>query len=127
MRLLIDSHVFLWMLFAPERLGARAVDAIDRADAVSLSVASLWELALKHAKGELPHAPGELAEGVDELSLNELPIRRRHLSMLNEIELPHGDPFDGMLVAQARVDSLTLVTADRPLLASPYATLDARR
>lgn len=60
------------------------------------------------------------------LGLDEVPISRRHLIALPDVALPHGDPFDALPVAQAEADGLALVTADRLLLDSPYATLDAR-
>jgi PIN domain nuclease of toxin-antitoxin system len=127
MRLLVDTHVFLWLLYAPERLGPQTVDAVSHADSVALSIASLWELALKHGKGKLPHDPAELSEGADALNLDELALSRAHLRALQNVVLPHGDPFDALLVAQATAEGRTLMTADRLLLGSEYATVDARR
>lgn len=127
MRLLIDSHVFAWLLFAPEPIGPAALAAIDSAERVMLSTASLWELTLKSAKGRLPHSPADLVEGVAVLGVEELAIEHRHLRALPDVDLPHGDPFDALLSAQATTDELVLLTADRVLLDSAYATLDVRR
>ncbi|MFT3877461.1 MAG: type II toxin-antitoxin system VapC family toxin [Propioniciclava sp.] len=126
MKLLIDSHVYLWLLFAPESLGREALRALDDADEVLLSTVSLWELTLKSAKGKLPHDATELMAGVAALGVRELPIEHRHLLALPNVALPHRDPFDAMLVAQASVDQSCLLTADGYLLGSEYTTLDAR-
>jgi PIN domain nuclease of toxin-antitoxin system len=126
-RLLIDSHVFVWLLFAPSPVGPDARSAIDSAERVVLSTVSLWELTLKSARGKLPHPPAELTRGVAALGVEELPIEHRHLETLPEIVLPHGDPFDALLIAQSRADDLVLMTADRTLLGSSYPTIDVRR
>lgn len=126
MRLLIDSHVLLWTLYLPVKIGPQARDALSAADSVAISMASLWELALKFTKGRLQHSPAALAMGVGTLGLDELGVGHRHLLKIAELQLPHSDPFDVMLIAQAEADGLTLVTADRALLASPYSTLNAR-
>jgi PIN domain nuclease of toxin-antitoxin system len=127
MRLLLDSNAFLWLLYTPEVLGGSARTVIAAADTASVSTATLWEFAIKHAKGKLPHPPADLAAGCDALGLDELPVARRHLVALADVVLPHADPFDTLLVAQAMMDGLTLVTADAKLLASGYRTIDARR
>lgn len=128
MRLLIDSHVLLWTLYLPVKIGPQARDALSAADSVAISMASLWELAIKFTKGRLQHSPAALAMGVGTLGLDELGVGHRHLPKITELQLqlPHSDPFDVMLIAQAEADGLTLVTADRALLASPYSTLNAR-
>lgn len=127
MRLLIDSHVLVWSQFVPERIGEEATDALMAADEVLVSMASLWELAVKYGKGRLTHSPGQLMMGIGEAGFTELPVAHRHIIKLPFVELGHGDPFDAMLVAQGMSENLTLVTADRALLASTYPTLDARR
>lgn len=127
MRLLIDSHVLVWSQFVPDRVGEAASEALVTADEVLVSLASLWELAIKHSKGRLVHSPGQLTMGIGEAGFTELSVEHRHIIKLPFVTLAHGDPFDAMLVAQAISDDLTLVTADRALLASAYPTLDARR
>lgn len=124
--ILLDSHVFIWSVFSPDRLGARARAAIEGASALHVSTATLWELAIKFRIGRFVHPPSSLVDELGELGADELPISHRHLAVLPEIEIAHGDPFDAMLLAQAHSDSLVLVTADRALLSSGYATLDAR-
>lgn len=127
MRFLLDSHVLVWLLFAPEMVGAEAKRALESAEQASISTVSLWELTLKHAKGRLPHSPEQLTAGVATVGAEELAIGHRHLVSLPQVELPHGDPFDAMLIAQSHTDGLTLLTADRHLLSSRYATMDVRR
>lgn len=127
MRLLIDSHVMLWCLYEPERLGRSAREAVDAAEDAAVSLASLWELAIKYAKGRLVYSPGQVTMGIGEAGVTELSVEHRHIIKLPFVTLAHRDPFDAMLVAQAISEDLTLVTADRALLASAYPTLDARR
>jgi PIN domain nuclease of toxin-antitoxin system len=127
MKVLIDSHVFVWLLFAPNLVGPEARSAIDSAEREVLSTASLWELTLKSVRGRLPHPPADLTRGVAVLGVEELPFEHRHLETLPEITLPHGDPFDALLIAQSRADDLVLMTADRTLLGSSYPTIDVRR
>ncbi|MEA4945607.1 MAG: type II toxin-antitoxin system VapC family toxin [Propionicimonas sp.] len=127
MRLLVDAHVFLWMLLAPAELGTHARRAITKAESASLSTVSLWELTLKFCKGRLPHSPSELTAGAAALHLDELAIEHRHLVALPSVALPQADSFDRLLAAQATTDGLQLMTADRLLLASDVPTIDARR
>ena len=126
MNLLLDSNAFLWLLFAPGSIGDGARLAIESATEVRVSVVTLWELTLKASKGKLPHHPDELVRGVEALGARELAIEHRHLLMLPGIELPHGDPFDALLIAQAHADDLVLLTADRVLLASDDTTMNVR-
>lgn len=126
MEVLLDSHVLLWALFSPHHVGPQTVDLLGAAESVRISTASLWELAITFAKGRLPHSPAQLAAGVEALGAAELSVAHRHLVALPDVDLPHGDPFDTMLIAQSHTDGLTLVTADHLLLASAYDTFDAR-
>lgn len=127
MRLLIDSHVLVWSQFVPDQIGKTASQTLEAADEVLVSLASLWELSIKYSKGRLVHSPGQLTMGIGESGFTELAVEHRHIVKLPFVALKHGDPFDTMLVAQAMSEDLTLVTADRALLASAYPTLDARR
>lgn len=126
MKLLLDSHLLLWLLYEPRLVTPAVREALAAAAEVSVSVVSLWELALKHRAGKLPHGPQELRSGVERLNLVVTPLLMPHVVQAAQIELPHQDPFDLMLVAQCRVGRLQLVTADRMILAAGYDTLDAR-
>jgi PIN domain nuclease of toxin-antitoxin system len=115
-RVLIDTQCWLWWTAAPDRLGRRASDLIAEArHACYFSAASSWEIAIKVSLGKLKlpepprrYVPGRLAEqGIDALAVE-------HVHALRVAELPplHADPFDRLLVAQAQVERMTLLTAD---------------
>ena len=126
MTLLIDSHVLIWVLYEPAKIGTAAADSIHAARRVAISVVSFWELTLRHLKGKLPYAPQELVRGATVLNLATLELRSEHVPRLADVNLSHGDPFDRMLVAQALAENAVLMTADRNLLESKYETLAAR-
>lgn len=113
MRLLLDSQVVLWSLECPERLAEEARTAItDPMNAVDVSVASLWELAIKQSIGKLK-VDGDLREHLMRQSFSELPVRGDHALAVRDLPLHHRDPFDRLLIAQAICEGLTIVTADR--------------
>ncbi len=116
MHLLLDSHALLWALHDPARLTPAAREVIsDRRRPVYFSAASAWELALKSSKGKLTLPPGWLSEA-ESMGFLELPITAH--DALESARLPwhHADPFDRLLVSQARVRGLQLATRD-PMLA----------
>jgi PIN domain nuclease of toxin-antitoxin system len=112
MELLIDSHVVLWWL-GDERLSDEAGRAIaDRSNLVCVSAASLWEINAKRALGKLTF-DGDLAQGIRNVGFEELPLRWAHAERQLILPAHHRDPFDRMLIAQALVEGLTLVSRDR--------------
>ena len=111
MRLLLDTHVLIWW-DAGERLAAKAVQAIRAADQVYVSAASGWEIAIKASLGRL-ETERRVAEAVAESGFEELPVRLAHTEGVQELAWHHRDPFDRLLIAQARAERLTLVTRDR--------------
>ncbi len=112
MRLLIDSHALLWHVLDDSRLGPIPTEAIEATDAeVLVSIASLWEIAIKSALGKL-NAPDDLPERVQALGFELLPITAEHAWRVRELPHHHGDPFDRVLIAQAQTDSLPIVTTD---------------
>lgn len=125
MRLLLDTHTTIWVFSAPHLLSARARNAISAGEnEVFVSVVSPWEIAIKRSKRKLP-APEDLGDAVENHRFQLLPVLLRHTEAIDSLPNHHGDPFDRMLVAQAIVDELTLVTADRVLRRYPVATLPA--
>jgi PIN domain nuclease of toxin-antitoxin system len=124
MRLLLDTHVLLWLLSDPDRIEQRARRNIeDTGNTVLLSAVSTWEIATKHALGKLalPEPPEALlARAARELQSTELPITGRHALISASLPKHHNDPFDRLLVAQAIVDQAVLATGDGKL--RPYAT-----
>lgn len=115
MRVLLDTHVLLWSLEAPERIGGDARRIFeDRAAVVVVSVASVWEIAIKKRRGQLS-APDDLPEIVSALGHEVLEIRMEHAWQVGTLPLHHRDPFDRLLVAQAQVEDIPLITHDRQL------------
>jgi len=115
MRLLLDSHVLLGWLQGSDGLSAKAIMSIrSRHNDVFVSVATLWQLAIKQSSGKLK-INGDLREHVREQRFDELPITGEHAAAVVTLPAHHGDPFDRMLVVQARCEGLTLVTGDRRL------------
>jgi PIN domain nuclease of toxin-antitoxin system len=118
-KLLLDTHAFLWLMFSPERLSNTALSACqDSNNALLLSVASLWEMQVKHQLGKLaldvPLAQ-IVREQTESSTFTLLPIAANHVLGLDELPLHHNDPFDRLLMAQARREGAQLVTADRTM------------
>jgi len=110
--LLLDTHVFLWWRGDDRRLQKKARSAIAEADLVFVSAASAWEAAIKAALGRL-HLPDTIEAGVEESGFEKLPIAFSHAEAAAALPPHHLDPFDRMLIAQARIEGLTLITHDR--------------
>lgn len=115
-RVLLDTHVLLWWLFDDPRLSKRARDVIRSADtAVLVSSASGWEIGTKHRLGRLPEAM-EVVHDLPPLlrrsRMEVLPIALEHALAAGMLPGPHRDPFDRMLIAQARLERLPIVTND---------------
>jgi PIN domain nuclease of toxin-antitoxin system len=113
-RLLLDTHVFLWWKVNDSRLVDPARTAIANAALVMVSAASAWEIAIKSQLGKLV-MPENFAKGVEESGFEKLPIGFEHTQAIANLPHHHKDPFDRMLVAQAIIEKLTLVTHDRVL------------
>lgn len=125
MRLLLDTHVLLWALADPGRLPAAARALIEDAEnEVFFSAASLWEIAIKSALGraDFQADPAEMLGVMLETGFAELPVRARHAAEVSRLPSIHKDPFDRLLVAQARVEPMVLLTDDQ-LLAEYPATI----
>ena len=113
MRLLLDTHVLLWWLVDDRRLGTQARALISNADnSVYVSAASAWEISIKRALGKLK-APSSLDGSVEEAGFEKLPIGFQHAERAGSLPPLHSDPFDRMLIAQALLEDLLLVTADK--------------
>lgn len=114
MRLLLDTHVVLWWLMDEPALPADVKTMVDEEPDVFVSPATLWEIAIKQAAGKI-EAPDDLAERILGADLIELPIRSVHAVAAGRLPPIHRDPFDRMLIAQARKERLTLVTRDKEI------------
>ncbi len=119
MRLLLDTHVWLWLLDQPKRIAEPVFKQIDEASELLLSAASIWELAIKDQLGKLG-AKTTVAELRDEIlremAATELAITASHALVAAHLPMLHKDPFDRMLIAQAQFERVALVTADADLL-----------
>ncbi len=125
LRLLLDTHVLIWALNAPQRLAVKTRQAIETEENdVLVSVVSPWELAIKGAREGL-HIPGDLEEQLTRQRFELLPVLLRHTDPLESMPYHHRDPFDRMLVAQAITEGLTIVTADRKLRNYPVSLMPA--
>lgn len=112
MNLLLDSPALLWALAAPDVLRPEAASAIrDRRHAVFYSAASVWELELKSARGKL-RLPARWVEHAQRAGFVELPLDAETAAASTRLPWHHADPFDRLLVAQARERGLTLATRD---------------
>ena len=117
MKLLLDSHVFLWWLADSPKLSVRHREAIaDKGSPILISAATIWELALKISIGKL-RLDGLSAERLDEYiapcGFAELPVSAAHAAATARLPAHHSDPFDRVLIAQAQIEGATLVTVDR--------------
>jgi len=125
-RLLLDTHVWLWWQADDSRLGPRTRELLQRASEVRFSAASAWEIAIKVAIGKLVLPPeANISDELSHSGFLALPIEIAHAEDVRRLLPLHNDPFDRLLVAQSRVEGLTLVTADRQLAAYGIPVLDA--
>lgn len=123
--LLLDTHAVLWWLSEPERLAPNARAAIVDVDRrVFVSAASAWEVGIKVSIGKLT-LKTDLEEMVANLRLEPLPVTLRHTFAVRDLPLIHRDPFDRLLVAQARCEGLTIVTRDPRIRRYHVAVLEA--
>lgn len=114
MSLLLDTQVVLWWLADDERLGVRCRELIAETEMATVSVVSAWEMSLKSQLDKLEFPP-DLGAQLARHDFSVLPVHLGHALQYRAIPMIHRDPFDRMLVAQAQVEDLTIVTADPAL------------
>ena len=114
MRLLLDTHLLLWTLVDPKRVGAHTLAQIERAD-VFCSAASVWEISIKAALGKLKANPNAVLNAIEPAGFSLLAIQGAHAARVYELGLFHHDPFDRLLIAQAQLEGMTLLTNDETL------------
>lgn len=115
MKLLLDTHLLLWSAGQPNRLSPAALKLIDNpANELLFSAASIWEVAIKSGLGrnDFQTDPRLLRRGLLDNGYSELPILSEHVVAIDGLPPIHKDPFDHLLVAQATVEGITLLTAD---------------
>jgi PIN domain nuclease of toxin-antitoxin system len=113
--LLLDTHVFLWAVSGSRQLTPKIRAVINGADEVFVSAASIWEIAIKVRLGKLQADPVAMVGAIEESGFKELPVRAAHAAHVANLPLLHADPFDRLLVAQAVMEPLRLLTADAGL------------
>ncbi len=127
MKLLLDTHAFLWLNTDPTRVGEAALAACqDQANSLHLSLASLWEVQIKHQLGKLELTvpwPRMLHTQQQANGLQTLTVSLRHIQGLQQLPMHHRDPFDRMLIAQAQIEDMTLITADAAIANYDVPTL----
>ncbi len=122
MRLLLDSHAFVWWVADDPRLSRRARDVIaDGATDVFVSAVSVWELVVKAGLGrvEMPDSARFIPAQLSANRFEALPLHLQHALALGQLPTIHRDPFDRMLVAQAIVERMSIVSADRAIAGYP--------
>jgi len=119
MRLLLDTHIFLWWTMQSKALSKAAETLIQEATAVYVSSASLWEITIKKMLNKIEVDLPSLGKAIEASGFLPLPITARHAIQVGELPPIHRDPFDRLLIAQALIEPLKFLTADKSLL--PYA------
>ena len=115
MRLLLDTHIFLWAVQGNASLKPRVRRMMEAAEQVYVSAASIWEIAVKSRLGKIEASAINLVEAIEESGFLELPVRALHAVGVAELPLYHTDPFDRLLISQAMAEPLRLVTVDTVL------------
>jgi PIN domain nuclease of toxin-antitoxin system len=114
-RLLLDTHVLLWLMEDSPRLSRQARALMQDAGEVYVSSASIWEIAIKWRIGKIQEDPGVVVDHLERSGLRDIQVTNRHAVAAGRLPLLHHDPFDRLLVAQAMSETMRLLTADAKL------------
>jgi PIN domain nuclease of toxin-antitoxin system len=125
-RLLLDTEAFIWWDANDRRLGAEARARLRDAADVYVSAVSAWEIDIKMALGKLKTSRTAL-QALADSGFSELPVTFQHAAGLRDLPPHHGDPFDRLILATARVEGLTVITSDRAFRLYDVPLVDARR
>jgi PIN domain nuclease of toxin-antitoxin system len=117
MRLLLDTHIFLWMAADDNRLSIQARRTMLDASRIFVSAVSIWEIAVKFRLGKIRLDPENAIREMETNRFEELSVRISHAAVVAKLPLLHNDPFDRLLIAQAMTEPLHLMTADAQLKA----------
>lgn len=127
--MLLDTHIFLWWLADSPRLSRKIRAKLGSPDEdVFVSAASIWEIAIKMALGKLSikeQDGARLEQLIPACGFTELPVRALHAARVKDLPRHHTDPFDRLLISQAWVEGITIVTADHAFKAYPISTFAA--
>lgn len=127
MKLLLDTHAFLWFIGGNSNLSTKARQAIEKDNNQSfLSIASLWEVAIKVSIDKLNlqlSIPDLVTQQVDDNDIKILKIKPEHLEQVAKLDFHHKDPFDRLIIAQSLVENMTIITKDTKFLSYPVSIL----
>ena len=128
MRLLLDTHIVIWLSVAPDRVPDHLQKLVLEAQERYISIVSFFEVALKHRKDpdSFPFTFEFLSGAMADLQAAELPLRRSHVALVGTIPVLHKDPFDHLLMSQAIDEGLVLVTMDTSIATYALAGLTVR-
>lgn len=115
MRLLLDTHIFLWVVTDNSALKTSARRLIETADEVYVSAVSIWEIAIKARLGKIEADTDLLVDELPRAGFRDLPVSVKHAARIASLPPHHADPFDRLLIAQAITEPLRFLTADRIL------------
>ena len=120
---IIDTHILLWLLSAPEKLSATAKKILQE-DELFISMASLWEIAIKQSNGklDLPFLPEELYAICIERDIQVKQIQPLHLNRLKDLPKIHNDPFDRLIICQSIAENIPILTCDSKIPLYPVKT-----
>jgi PIN domain nuclease of toxin-antitoxin system len=129
LRILLDTHAWLWMTLTPDRLSSHARALVEeREHELCLSAASAWEISIKYARGRLglPEPPAKyVPTRLEQLGVLPLPIDQAHALHVSTLPVHHRDPFDRLLIAQAQLEHLSILTSDPAFAAYDVRTIAA--
>ena len=122
---LLDTHAMLWYLRDSPELSASAHALIDNAEYVAVSIASFWEIAIKQCIGKMQFCMTipELESLCLDRDIQVLPIQSTVLEQIKSLPKIHGDPFDRLIIAQAQIGKMTIITRDRIIPQYPVPTI----
>jgi PIN domain nuclease of toxin-antitoxin system len=115
MRVLLDTHLFIWSVTGDRRLKPGLRTHLASAQAVYVSAASIWEIAIKVRLGKIDGDPEKLVAAINSSGFLELAVTARHAAAVAKLPMHHSDPFDRLLLAQAFSEPLRLLTVDKVL------------
>ena len=129
MRVLIDTHIFLWLFLEPKRISKQIQEFLEDnfTNEIYVSHATAWEIAIKYGvrKLKLPQTPELFVpDRIKRANFLHLPIKIQHVLQVHNLPPIHKDPFDRLLVSQARIENLTILTADPSFAKYQIKTLD---
>ncbi|MCL1883694.1 MAG: type II toxin-antitoxin system VapC family toxin, partial [Defluviitaleaceae bacterium] len=115
MEYILDTHVLLWSMFEPAKLSKSTQKILlDKNSQRAISISSIWEIAIKNRIGKLPLPNGiaDVFSAIETRGYGILDIDQKHVEIFNALPLLHRDPFDGIIIATALLEKMTIVTAD---------------